>query len=224
MYCTVLPADQSFHRLPVSSTKMAASLPAGHSYFHNSCRSSVCLIEAEARLRSGVAVGVTSRTIYSPVNVMATVSDLKAVLADTLDKRGVLGQLKARVRAEVFAALDDQSEPKPVLSHENLLINEMIREYLEFNKYKYTSSVLTAETGLSDIPLDRCFLSRELNLSEVSSAQSVPILYGLLAHFLHGHKEVPCPSTMKHHLERSTQWRTENAAVRTGKRNDELSL
>ncbi|XP_056392345.1 centrosomal protein 20 isoform X3 [Hyla sarda] len=144
MYCTVLPADQSFHRLPVSSTKMAASLPAGHSYFHNSCRSSVCLIEAEARLRSGVAVGVTSRTIYSPVNVMATVSDLKAVLADTLDKRGVLGQLKARVRAEVFAALDDQSEPKPVLSHENLLINEMIREYLEFNKYKYTSSVLTA--------------------------------------------------------------------------------
>ncbi|XP_066433586.1 centrosomal protein 20 isoform X2 [Eleutherodactylus coqui] len=104
---------------------------------------------------------------------MATVSDLRAVLTDTLDKRGVLGQLKARVRAEVFAALDDQSEVKPVLSHENLLINEMIREYLEFNKYKYTSSVLSAETGLSDIPLDRSFLARELNLFEDSSAESV---------------------------------------------------
>lgn len=73
---------------------------------------------------------------------------LSIVLTDTLDKRGVLGQLKARVRAEVFAALDDQNEPRPVLSHENLLINEMIREYLEFNKYRYTSSVLTAGTVL----------------------------------------------------------------------------
>ncbi|XP_075035859.1 centrosomal protein 20 isoform X2 [Mixophyes fleayi] len=104
---------------------------------------------------------------------MATVSDLKAVLTDTLDKRGVLGQLKARVRSEVFAALDDQSEPRPELSHENLLINEMIREYLAFNKYKYTASVLTAETGLPDIPLDRSFLARELNLVEDSNAQSV---------------------------------------------------
>lgn len=55
-----------------------------------------------------------------------------------------MGQLKARIRAEVFNALDDQSEPRPPLSHENLLINELIREYLEFNKYRYTASVLTA--------------------------------------------------------------------------------
>ena len=37
-----------------------------------------------------------------------------------------------------------QSEPKPSLSHENLLINELIRDYLEFNSYNYTSSVLLA--------------------------------------------------------------------------------
>ncbi|KAM9291255.1 centrosomal protein 20 isoform 3-T3 [Morus bassanus] len=75
---------------------------------------------------------------------MATVAELKAVLKDTLEKRGALGQIKARIRAEVFNALDDQSEPRPPLSHENLLINELIREYLEYNKYKYASSVLTA--------------------------------------------------------------------------------
>ncbi|XP_064317908.1 centrosomal protein 20 isoform X5 [Phalacrocorax carbo] len=66
------------------------------------------------------------------------------ILKDTLEKRGALGQIKARIRAEVFNALDDQSEPRPPLSHENLLINELIREYLEYNKYKYASSVLTA--------------------------------------------------------------------------------
>ncbi|XP_058290050.1 centrosomal protein 20 isoform X5 [Hylobates moloch] len=75
---------------------------------------------------------------------MATVAELKAVLKDTLEKKGVLGHLKARIRAEVFSALDDDREPRPSLSHENLLINELIREYLEFNKYKYTASVLIA--------------------------------------------------------------------------------
>lgn len=61
-----------------------------------------------------------------------------------MEKRGILGHLKARIRAEVFNALDDESESRPSLSHENLLINELIREYLEFNKYKYTASVLIA--------------------------------------------------------------------------------
>lgn len=63
---------------------------------------------------------------------------------ETLESRGVLSQLKARIRAEVFSVLDDRREPRPPLSHENLLINELIREYLEFNKYRYTASVLTA--------------------------------------------------------------------------------
>ncbi|KAM5151999.1 centrosomal protein 20 [Mantella aurantiaca] len=147
-------------------------------------------------MRGTLAVAIWSVSLAAARGriVMATVTDLKSVLTDTLDKRGVIGQLKAQIRAEVFAALDDQSEPRPVLSHENLLINEMIREYLDFNKYKYTSSVLTAETGLSDIPLDRSFLGRELNFVEDANAQSVPILYGILSNFLSGHKSAPCYS------------------------------
>ena len=66
------------------------------------------------------------------------------MVAETLEHRGVLGQLRARIRAEVFRALDEQTEPHPPLSNENLLVNELIREYLDFNKYKYTSSVFLA--------------------------------------------------------------------------------
>ncbi|XP_057631381.1 centrosomal protein 20 isoform X1 [Chionomys nivalis] len=117
---------------------------------------------------------------------MASVTELKAVLKDTLEKRGVLGHLKARIRAEVFSALDDDHEPRPSLSHENLLINELIREYLEFNKYKYTASVLIAESGQPVVPLDRQFLIRELNAFEESKDNSIPLLYGILAHFLRG--------------------------------------
>ena len=66
------------------------------------------------------------------------------VVKETLENRGSLTQIKARIRGEVFNALDDQTEPRPKLSNENVLINELIREYLEFNNYKYTSSVLQA--------------------------------------------------------------------------------
>ncbi|XP_068886144.1 centrosomal protein 20 isoform X4 [Aphelocoma coerulescens] len=121
-------------------------------------------------------------------------------LKDTLEKRGALAQIRARIRAEVFNALDDQSEPRPTLSRENLLINELIREYLQYNKYKYTASVLTAvlrisgiffpESGQPEVPLDREFLAKELNIVEDASGKSVrPLLYGILSHFLHGGKE-----------------------------------
>ncbi|XP_072466519.1 centrosomal protein 20 isoform X1 [Notamacropus eugenii] len=120
---------------------------------------------------------------------MATVAELKAVLKDTLEKRGVLGHLRAKIRAEVFNALDDQGEKPPPLSHENLLINELIREYLEFNKYKYSASVLTAESGQPATPLERQFLIKELNIYEDSNAKTVPLLYGIIAHFLHANKD-----------------------------------
>uniref|UniRef100_A0A8D0GQ88 Centrosomal protein 20 n=1 Tax=Sphenodon punctatus TaxID=8508 RepID=A0A8D0GQ88_SPHPU len=120
---------------------------------------------------------------------MATIAELKAVLKDTLEKRGALGQIKARIRAEVFNALDDQSEPRPPLSHENLLINELIREYLEYNKYKYTASVLTAESGQPEVPLDREFLLGELNIVEDPNGRSVPLLYGIIAQLLHSNGE-----------------------------------
>ncbi|XP_040892069.1 lisH domain-containing protein FOPNL [Toxotes jaculatrix] len=115
---------------------------------------------------------------------MATITELKCAVRETLEARGVLGQLKARIRAEVFSALDDQREPRPPLSHENLLINELIREYLEFNKYRYTASVLTAESGQPEVPLDRQFLANELKVAEDTSSKSVPLLYGLVSHFL----------------------------------------
>lgn len=121
---------------------------------------------------------------------MASIDDLKNVLKETLDNRGALNQIRARIRAEVFSALDDQTDMKPVLSNENMFINELIREYLEFNKYKYTSTVLTAESGQPKDPIDREFLSSELGIRESSKSKQLPILYGLVSHFLDGrHKE-----------------------------------
>ena len=37
-----------------------------------------------------------------------------------------------------------QDDPKPPLSHENLVLNELIREYLEYNHYKVRLPVVFA--------------------------------------------------------------------------------
>ncbi len=59
-----------------------------------------------------------------------------------------------------------QDETRPPLSHENVLINELIREYLEYNHYKHTLSVLIPETGQPNDRVDRAYLAHELNIRE----------------------------------------------------------
>ncbi|XP_059902602.1 lisH domain-containing protein FOPNL [Gadus macrocephalus] len=115
---------------------------------------------------------------------MATIGELKSAVRDTLESRGVLNQLKARIRAEVFSALEDGSEPRPPLSHHNLLINQLVGDYLEFNQYRYAASVLKAESGQPEVPLDRQFLANQLKVVEDVGSKSVPLLYGLVSHFL----------------------------------------
>lgn len=112
---------------------------------------------------------------------MATLDELKSALRETLESRGVLNQLKAQIRSEIFAALDDSEVPKPHLSDENLLINELIRDYLLFNGYQHTLSVFLPESGQPQSPpFDRAFLARELQVVEDYKARSVPLLYGIV--------------------------------------------
>ncbi|WAQ96752.1 CEP20-like protein [Mya arenaria] len=119
------------------------------------------------------------------------------VIKDTLENRGVLGQIKARIRAEVYNSLDDTSDSKPPLSNENMMINELIREYLEFNKYKYTASVLVSESGQPKQPLDRAFLAEELNVEEDRNSTQVPLLYSLIGQFMNKNRGKSTKSAMQ---------------------------
>mmetsp|Transcript_9599 Transcript_9599/g.24555 ORF Transcript_9599/g.24555 Transcript_9599/m.24555 type:complete len:118 (-) Transcript_9599:239-592(-) len=78
---------------------------------------------------------------------MATLNQLKDALKDALDKRGTLNELKAKVRSEVYSAIDDtKGVAKPEPSEETEIINELIREYLKFNNYRNTLSVMIPGT------------------------------------------------------------------------------
>ena len=112
---------------------------------------------------------------------MATLEDLKNALKETLQSRGVLGELKAKIRAEIFAALDDSEVLRPKLNEENLIINELIREYMQYNGYHHAASVFLAETGHPSEPVyERHHLSRELGVAEDVKSRSVPLMYSLV--------------------------------------------
>ena len=44
---------------------------------------------------------------------MASLDDLKSVLRETLEQKGVLNDVKAKIRAEIFTALDAETANRP---------------------------------------------------------------------------------------------------------------
>lgn len=112
---------------------------------------------------------------------MASLEELKNVLKETLEQKGTLNDIKARIRAEIFTALDSDTAGKPKLSDENMMINEMIREYLEYNKYYNTLSVLVTESGQpAEAPFDKEYLHKKFSINSSGKGRSsVPILYGM---------------------------------------------
>lgn len=122
-----------------------------------------------------------------------------------------MSKLRACIRAEVFEALQDENERVPLPTRENLVINDLIREYLAFNHYDHTLAVFLpgarratqagADTSLSPNPhfhgppsyartesgqprgaVDRQYLSEQTNL---------PAQHG--AGWANGHEQVQLP-------------------------------
>lgn len=114
---------------------------------------------------------------------MASINELKEVLKETLEERGVLNEIRAKVRAEIFNSLNEQSREKNQSkqpSNENLIINELIREYLLFNNYNNTLSVFLPEASQPiKPPFDRNYISKKLKVLEDRNTKELPLLYGL---------------------------------------------
>lgn len=112
---------------------------------------------------------------------MANINELKEALKDTLEEKGVLNEVRAMMRQAIFKAIESDDKPKPKLTDENLIINELIREYMIYNNYLHSNSVFIAETGQpSEPPFDRNFIAKELNIVEENSSKKVPLLYSIL--------------------------------------------
>lgn len=111
-------------------------------------------------------------------------------MREALDANGTISHLKAELRAAVFQSLSEttttaggegrgfDSETQPPIPPENLIINELIKEYLSFNGLEHTLAVFQLEARVQDGQVPRRVLATELNLGGAPSA--VPLLYAML--------------------------------------------
>ena len=112
---------------------------------------------------------------------MSSIEELKTSLKETMIKRGILNKIKAEMRQEIYEALDNDDNPKPKLTRENFIINELIKEYFNYNDYNYSSKVFQSETGQIKNNLNRNELAKELNLIEGENNKNKPLLYSIFS-------------------------------------------
>ena len=112
---------------------------------------------------------------------MSSIEELKASLKETMIKRGILNKIKAEMRQEIYEALDNDDNPKPKLTRENFIINELIKEYFNYNDYNYSSKVFQSETGQIKNNLNRNELAKELNIIEGENNKNKPLLYSIFS-------------------------------------------
>ena len=136
----------------------------------------------------------------------AGLDDLRSALLTSLEQRGVLEEMRARVRAEIFQTIDpragiasggemeDSGGAPPAPPHETVVLNELVREFLRFHGCAHTLSVFRAECGeaagarvgddAATPVLGRELLCRELGVIDTGGASGsaqLPLLYSLVA-------------------------------------------
>ena len=114
---------------------------------------------------------------------MDSVEKLKSSLKETIINKGILNEIKANMRQEIYNILDKDNDinQKPKLTRENMLINELIKEYFIFNGYKFSANVLQSEVGQTNSDFNRNNIIKELNIIENNNNKNKPILYAILS-------------------------------------------
>lgn len=111
---------------------------------------------------------------------MASLNELKEVLREQLEETGVLNEVRCRLRAEIFRALNDTAPPPPKPIPENALVNELVREYMQFNNYNHSLSVFTAEANAPSEQVPREVITQQLRVQEDGQTRQLPLLYALV--------------------------------------------
>ena len=116
---------------------------------------------------------------------MSTAS-LEEALKQSLEERGILDELKSKIRAEVIKAINEDESVKKnkyteCVSREDFLIGEMFKEYLQFKGLTNTFDVFCMESKRPKELLERESLEANLNVSCGPNAASVPIIYAILS-------------------------------------------
>ncbi len=93
-----------------------------------------------------------------------------------LNERGALNRIKAQIRAEIFNTLQSEQASSTKTTDdsiivEQLLINELIKEYLEWNGYNHALNVFLKESNQQKELSQRKFLESELGIKNITDKE-----------------------------------------------------
>jgi hypothetical protein len=110
-------------------------------------------------------------------------TDLKSAVRDALERKGVIKDIRARLRASVFNCLEDKSTPSSANKSKDLYMStELVRDFLVSMGLSSTLAVFCQELGeTSEVNSDREFIAGELGFSissqdEEVHGDSIPLL------------------------------------------------
>ncbi|XP_074645270.1 centrosomal protein 43-like [Tubulanus polymorphus] len=115
-------------------------------------------------------------------------TELRDLVAQSLENNGVLGKIRAQLRASVFLALEEQEHiqnKKPFVNQklqkflstkEGCVVAGLVREFLEYFGLEFTLAVFDPESGFRELNEGRHELARELNIIEPDGPASAPLL------------------------------------------------
>ncbi|XP_078586033.1 uncharacterized protein LOC144867874 [Branchiostoma floridae x Branchiostoma japonicum] len=115
-------------------------------------------------------------------------TELRDLVAQTLETNGVLGKIRAQLRASVFLALEEQGalESKSQLVNQDLkkflntkegrMVAALVREFLIHFNLDYSLAVFDPETNFGEKYEGRDALARELNVLESDDSSRLPLL------------------------------------------------
>jgi hypothetical protein len=102
---------------------------------------------------------------------------LRGAVMASLESSGAAEKIRASIRAQVHAALNDDTVALPEMTAELFLCSEVVRDFLAFMKCDTAISVMDGELGRSG-SLSRDILAHEIGLSAPRDA--TPLLLLLL--------------------------------------------
>ena len=138
--------------------------------------------------------------------------EMKELIIQSLETKGVLGQIRAHLRSAVFKVVDEQDQQFNTgcgLKWENktlykiletkigTLFAEIIREFMEYFRMDYSLSIFIPECGISPERLNRKEILGKLGImnnpsnDKFTAGLHLPLLYYIINYFISELKENP---------------------------------
>lgn len=116
------------------------------------------------------------------MDVETNIIDLKEIIQNTLERKGILSQIKSKIRSEVFLTLEgkeiiDKNNNINETNSEIFIATELVRELLLLLDYENTLAVYCEENGpTNDIKINRELIASELGLEIHENDKNIPLI------------------------------------------------